>query len=352
MKIPDPHRLSSWSIPLLVVLLVICGLLSLATGSASLSLADIIGIFTAHFGLTEQVSEPMVRAIVLDIRLPRILLGGMVGAGLALSGAAMQALFRNPLADPGLIGISGGAAFAAAVAIVLFSGLATEWSIAAGPWLPSISAFIGGMAVTLIVYRIGSRGGALSVSTMLLAGIALNALTGAGTGLMTYLAADQQIRTVLFWSLGTLGNTSWAGVTMFSAFFAIGTLMLLRRGRDLNTLLLGEQDAISLGVNLLRVKRHIVIATALMVGSSVALCGVIAFVGLVVPHIIRISIGPDNRRLLPCAALLGAALLVCADLLARTILRPGELPIGIITALVGGPFFLYLLIRNRGTYRI
>ena len=172
----------------------------------------------------------MARAIVLDIRLPRILLGGMVGAALAIAGAAMQALFRNPLADPGLIGISGGAAFAAAIAIVLFSGFAPQLSVAQGPWLPSVSAFIGGLIVTVIVYRIGSRGGALSVSTMLLAGIALNALTGAGTGLMIYIAADQQLRTVLFWTLGTLGGTNWAGVTMFTGFFAIGTFILLRRG--------------------------------------------------------------------------------------------------------------------------
>ena len=338
--------------PFLAILLIVCGLISLASGSADLSVTDVLRVLTARAPAGEPGSESMARAIVLDIRLPRILLGGMVGAALAIAGAAMQALFRNPLADPGLIGISGGAAFAAAIAIVLFSGFAPQLSVAQGPWLPSVSAFIGGLVVTVIVYRIGSRGGALSVSTMLLAGIALNALTGAGTGLMIYIAADQQLRTVLFWTLGTLGGTNWAGVTMFTGFFAIGTFILLRRGRDLNTLLLGEQDAVSLGVDLARVKRHIVVATALMVGSSVALCGVIAFVGLVVPHIIRISIGPDNRQLLPCAALLGAALLVCADLLARTILRPGELPIGIITALVGGPFFLYLLIRNRGKYRI
>jgi iron complex transport system permease protein len=221
-----------------------------------------------------------------------------------------------------------------------------------GPWAPAVAAFAGGLVVTVLVYRIGCRGGALSVSTMLLAGIALNALTGAGTGLMTYIAPDQQLRTILFWSLGTLGNTNWQAVILFTGFFVIGMAMLLSKSRDLNTLLLGEQDAASLGIDLVRVKRHIIVATALLVGSSVALCGVIAFVGLVVPHMIRISIGPDNRRLLPCAALLGAALLMCADLLARSVLSPGELPIGIITALVGGPFFLYLLIRNRGRYAI
>jgi iron complex transport system permease protein len=352
MKFTFLRSLTAWAIPLLIVLVIACGLASLASGSASLSVKEVIGILLGQLGFGDLNSDSIARAIVIDIRLPRILLGGMVGAALAISGAAMQALFRNPLADPGLIGISGGAALAAAIVIVLISRWAPYSVMALGPWAPALAAFAGGLVVTLLVYRIGCRGGALSVSTMLLAGIALNALTGAGTGLMTYIAPDQQLRTILFWSLGTLGNTNWQAVILFSGFFVIGSAMLLRKSRDLNTLLLGEQDAASLGVDLARVKRHIIVATALLVGSSVALCGVIAFVGLVVPHMIRISIGPDNRRLLPCAALLGAALLMCADLLARTVLAPGELPIGIITALVGGPFFLYLLIRNRGKYAI
>ena len=278
--------------------------------------------------------------------MPRTLLGLAVGMVLALCGVAMQGLFRNPLADPGLVGVSSGAALGAAVAIVggaAFGGLPEAFA----PYLLSACAFVGGLLVTALVYRLGRRDGQTNVATMLLAGIALTALAGAAIGLFTYLADDATLRTLTFWNLGSLNGASYARLwPLLLATLAVA-LWLPRRARALNALLLGESEARHLGFDVERLKRELVFCTALGVGAAVAAAGLIGFIGLVVPHLMRLLVGPDHRLLLPASALAGASLLLLADLVARLALAPAELPIGIVTALIGAPFFLYLLVRGR-----
>ncbi len=329
------------------LLLALALWLSLALGPVSLPLGDTLraalrlaGVPLAADGLQQA------ELIVGQIRMPRTLLGLAVGAVLALCGVAMQGLFRNPLADPGLIGVSSGAALGAAVAIVGGAAMGGMPEVFA-PYLLSLCAFLGGLVVTALVYRLGRRNGQTSVTTMLLAGIALNALAFACIGLFTYLADDATLRTLTFWNLGSLNGASYARLWPLLLVTLAVALWLPRRAQALNALLLGESEARHLGVAVERLKRELVFCTALGVGAAVAAAGMIGFIGLVVPHLVRLLVGPDHRVLLPASALAGASLLLLADLFARLILSPAELPIGIVTALIGAPFFLYLLLRGR-----
>ncbi|WP_449434850.1 FecCD family ABC transporter permease [Pseudomonas putida] len=321
--------------------------LSLALGPVSLPLFDtlragllLLGLPIAGEGLEQA------QLILGQIRLPRTLLGLAVGAVLALSGVAMQGLFRNPLADPGLVGVASGAALGAAVAIVGGSWLG---GIADGlaPYLLSVCAFVGGLGVTALVYRLGRRDGQTNVATMLLAGIALTALAGSAVGLFTYLADDATLRTLTFWNLGSLNGASYERLWPLLLVAAVVALWLPRRAQALNALLLGESEARHLGIEVERLKRELVLCTALGVGAAVAAAGLIGFIGLVVPHLVRLLAGPDHRVLLPASLLAGGALLLFADLVARLALAPAELPIGIVTAFIGAPFFLFLLVRGR-----
>ncbi|MBS7661969.1 iron chelate uptake ABC transporter family permease subunit [Pseudomonas lalucatii] len=321
--------------------------LSLALGPVSLPLQETLQAALRLAGLPLGGAELERAELILgQIRLPRALLGLAVGAVLALTGVAMQGLFRNPLADPGLIGVSAGAALGAAIAIVggtAFGGLPA----ALEPYLLSACAFAGGLTVTSLVYRLGRRDGQTHVATMLLAGIALTALAGAAIGLFTYLADDATLRSLTFWNLGSLNGASYARLWPLLLVTLGVALWLPRRARALNALLLGESEARHLGFEVERLKRELVLCTALGVGAAVAAAGMIGFVGLVVPHLVRLLTGPDHRLLLPAAMLAGAALLLLADLAARLVLAPAELPIGIVTALLGAPFFLFLLVRGR-----
>ena len=332
----------------LALLLALSLWLSLALGPISLPLGDTLRAALRLLGLP-LADEGLQQAelILGQIRMPRTLLGLAVGAVLALCGVAMQGLFRNPLADPGLIGVSSGAALGAAIAIVGGAALGGMPEIAA-PYLLSLCAFAGGLVVTALVYRLGRRNGQTSVTTMLLAGIALNALAFACIGLFTYLADDATLRTLTFWNLGSLNGASYARLWPLLLVTAAVALWLPRRALALNALLLGESEARHLGIAVERLKRELVFCTALGVGAAVAAAGMIGFIGLVVPHLVRLLVGPDHRVLLPASALAGASLLLLADLFARLILAPAELPIGIVTALIGAPFFLYLLMRGRG----
>lgn len=335
---------------LFVVLTMLCLLavwLSLALGPVSLPLFDtlraglrLLGVPIAADGLEQA------ELILGQIRLPRTLLGLTVGAVLALSGVAMQGLFRNPLADPGLVGVSSGAALGAAVAIVGSTWLGGIPEVFA-PYLLSVCAFLGGLGVTALVYRLGRRDGQTSVATMLLAGIALTALASSVVGLFTYLADDATLRTLTFWNLGSLNGASYQRLWPL-LIVAVGVaLWLPRRAAALNALLLGESEARHLGFDVERIKLELVLCTALGVGAAVAAAGLIGFIGLVVPHLMRLLVGPDHRVLLPASLLAGAGLLLLADLIARLLLAPAELPIGIVTALIGAPFFLFLLVRGR-----
>lgn len=331
----------------LSLLLLVALWLSLALGPVSLpldatlrALLRLVGVPLDGDGLEQA------ELILAQIRLPRTLLGLAVGAVLAVSGVAMQGLFRNPLADPGLVGVSSGAGLGAAVAIVGGAALG-GLPEALAPYLLSISAFAGGFLITALVYRLGRRDGQTSVVTMLLAGIALNALAFASIGLFTYLADDATLRTLTFWNLGSLNGASYARLWPLLVVVLAVIAWLPRRASALNALLLGESEARHLGFDVERLKGELVFCTALGVGAAVAASGLIGFIGLVVPHLVRLLAGPDHRVLLPASALAGASLILFSDLAARLVLSPAELPIGIVTALVGAPFFLYLLLRGR-----
>nr|WP_178132118.1 iron ABC transporter permease [Pseudomonas sp. C2B4] len=329
------------------LLLVLVFWLSLALGPVSLPLGDTLLAGLRLLGLPVDGGDTQQAELILgQIRLPRSLLGIAVGSVLALSGVAMQGLFRNPLADPGLVGVSGGAALGAAIAIVggsLLGGLPP----AIEPYLLSVCAFAGGLIVTAVVYRFGRSNGQTNVATMLLAGVAMTAMAGAGVGLFTYLADDATLRTLTFWNLGSLNGASYPRLWPL-LIVAVGVAVWLpRRAAALNAMLLGESEARHLGFNVERIKLELVLCTALGVGAAVAAAGLIGFIGLVVPHLMRLLVGPDHRVLLPASLLAGASLLLLADLVARLLLAPAELPIGIVTALIGAPFFLYLLVRGR-----
>lgn len=330
-------------------LLVLAALISTATGAVAISVPKALAIVGSTLGLTMPASAfgldlaftAQQEAVFLSIRLPRVLLGIVVGAGLAMSGAVLQGLFRNPLADPGLVGVSSGAALGAALAIVLG---AAAFLGAAGI---AVFAFGAGLATTLVVYRIATRGRRTSVTTMLLAGIAVNALCGAGVGALVLFADDGQLRDLTFWTLGSLGGATWATLGVTTLLVGIALVASPWLARALDAMLLGESEARHLGIRTERVKRTSVVLAALAAAAATAAAGLIGFVGLVAPHIIRLVLGPGHRALLPGAALMGALLLVSADLAARLVLQPIEVPIGIVTASIGAPFFLWLLLRER-----
>jgi iron complex transport system permease protein len=321
--------------------------LSLALGPVSLPLLDTLRAGLRLLGVPLAGDDVQQAELILgQIRVPRTLLGLAVGAVLALSGVAMQGLFRNPLADPGLVGVSSGAALGAAVAIVAGASLG-GLPPALEPYLLSICAFAGGLTVTGIVYRLGRRDGQTSVGIMLLAGVAMTALAGSIIGLFTYLADDAALRTLTFWNLGTLNGASYVRLWPLLPVCAAVIFWLPRRATALNALLLGESEARHLGIEVEKLKRELILCIALGVGAAVAAAGLIGFVGLIVPHLIRLVAGPDHRVVLPASALAGASLLLFADVFARMVLAPAELPIGIVTAFIGAPFFLFLLVRGR-----
>ena len=292
--------------------------------------------------------------ILSQIRLPRMLLAALVGAGLAICGAAMQGLFRNPLADPSLIGVSAGASAGASFVIVFAGGglLVGHGNEALGLTMMAAGAFSGGFIAVLVVYRLatsvsGPLNRGTSVATMLLAGIAISALAGACNSALSFVADNEMLRRISLWQMGRLDGANWSRVTMAALALAVIVVGLLGQSKALNALLLGESEARFLGIDVEQLKRRVVLLTALGIGVSVAVAGAIVFVGLVVPHIVRLLIGPDHRFLLPGSALLGALLLVLADALSRVIVAPAELPVGIVTALLGVPFFFSLLVRQR-----
>jgi iron complex transport system permease protein len=326
----------------LAAALVLACVLSLSQGAVALAPSQVTAILLTRLGIHLDVSfTGQHEAVLLAIRLPRLLLGVLVGAGLASAGAALQAIFRNPLADPALVGVSSGAALGAVAAIVF--GLASS----TGLWSLPLAAFIGGLSATLAIYRFARRDGRTEVTTLLLAGLATNALLGAVIGLIIQRATDPQLRSIVFWQLGSLGSATWSSVLVAWPFLLGACVLLQRQARQLNLLLLGEAEAFHLGLDTERLKLQAVALAALATGTAVAVAGIIGFVGLIVPHLVRLLVGPDHRRLLPLSALGGALLLVLADLGARTIVQPAEISLGVVTAFLGAPFFLYLIERSR-----
>jgi iron complex transport system permease protein len=323
-------------------------LLAVGLGAATISPLQVISILLHVIGIPAPIDfSAQQETILLAIRLPRVLFAALVGAALAIAGGAMQGALRNPLADPSVVGVSSGAALAA-VAVIIFEKKALNLSPGwlGGFELPVV-AFFGGLAATLATNHLAGSFGRASVSLTILAGIAVNALTEAGRGALLFMASDEQLRSVTFWSLGGLGGATWQNLCALTPFALIPILWLPRLARSLNVLSLGEAEAGHLGVDIQKVKRLAIFLSTLAVASSVAFSGIIFFVGLVAPHLVRLALGPDHRRLLPCSALLGALLMVLADLGARTLVAPAELPIGVITALIGAPVFFRLIIRER-----
>lgn len=321
------------SLWILSTALLLAAGLSLQSGSVALDWQDI------WTGLSERQS-----LVVWEIRLPRIVMAALVGAGLAVAGVSLQALFRNPLAEPGLIGVSSSAALGAVLVIVLGGVLWGEVQ----SWQMSLAAFVMAAAATVVIYLIATRKGHTDVALMLLAGVAINAVAGALTGLLITVSSDVQLRSVMFWMMGSFSGVSWQGVSLMGVVGLIVLARLLSLSRALNALLLGEQNCLHMGYALQSLKWQIMGLSAVLVGISVSLVGVIGFVGLMVPHMVRLWVGPDHRMLIPLSALGGAVLLVLADWLAKSVMQPAELPIGLLMALLGGPFFLMMLLKRRG----
>ncbi len=315
-------------------------MVSLTLGTVDISLADGLNAIVGNS------SSAQINTILFDIRLPRILLAISVGAVLASTGAVMQGLFRNPLADPSLIGVSSGASVGASLMIVTTGGFIQVGALM-GLSLVALGAFLGGFAATLLVYLLATSNIGTSVTTMLLAGIAIGALAGALNSLLSYFSDNDMLRQISLWQMGNLSGASWAKVSIMGVVTVLLLVSFPRESKALNALLLGESEARHLGIDVQRVKRRLIVLTALGVGVSVALAGLVGFVGLIIPHMVRLVIGPDHRWLIPASALAGATLLVIADSLARIVVIPAELPTGILTALLGAPFFVALLLQQR-----
>lgn len=351
----DPVR---WrpSPPVAVLGLCVAALLAIvlsvqvgATGIGLDRLAGLVAAAAAHRALTaDQQTAWLVLGV---IRLPRAVLGFAAGAALGASGAVMQGLFRNPLADPGLIGVSSGAALATAVTIVLGDGVLAFVLAPLGVWAAPAAGLAGGLLATLLLYGLATRQGTTSIGVVLLGGMALAAFAGALTGVLVFLANDQQLRDLTFWTLGSLSGASWPRIGAELPFLLVGAACLVPLPHTLNALLLGEADAFHMGARVERAKRLSLMGVACLVGATVSSVGVIGFVGVLVPNLARLAFGPDHRIVLPASALLGAILLLLADTIARTVAAPAEMPVGVVTAVLGAPVFFWLLLRDREALR-
>lgn len=333
------------------VLLIATLFLALGVGAVAIGPLSVVDAIAAAAGLpgSGDVSTAIEQSILMNVRVPRVMLGLLAGAALALTGVLMQGFFRNPLADPALIGVSAGGALGAVCMIVLGAAFMQGLSQVASVFALPIAAFIGSLGACAVVFVLARQDGIVSVTTMLLCGIAVNAMAGAGIGFLSFMADDAQLRDLTFWSLGSLGAASWwqiqaVGPALLAILIAAPLLTM-----GLNALLLGDAEALHLGYRVERLKIAILLLTCVGAGAVVAMCGVIGFIGLIAPHMSRLIVGPDHRYVIPLAALLGATLLTGADIVARTAVSPAELPIGVLTALIGGPVFLWLLRQRRGS---
>jgi iron complex transport system permease protein len=340
---PEPNittlytrKLSRWTLIILVLALVL--FISIVTavciGMVNIPFMEVMDILLGGQGTANN------RTIIMQIRLPRVLMAGLVGAALALAGAGMQGLFKNPMASPYILGLSSGGAFGASLAIVLGVSFAT------GLFAVPAMAFVFCFLTLFLVYNISKVKGRTPVETLLLSGIAVGAFFSALVSFMKYLSGDQ-LQSIVFWMMGGLWRADWTQVLVILPFIIAGSLMIFVLSRDLNSMMIGEDHAVNLGVNTQMITKVVLVGASLMTAAAVSVSGIIGFVGLIVPHILRIFVGPDHRILLPTTLMVGAIFMILMDTLARTIMAPEELPVGIITALLGAPFFLYLLRRRR-----
>ncbi len=330
------------------IMLVCTALFSLTIGAVAIPAQDVVVILFQKLGLFSHVEVDSTHEIVLtSIRFPRILMTLLIGAALGISGASLQGLFRNPLVEPSLIGVSGGAAVGVVLVIVFGAVLALPKEGFLFNAIIPITAFAGGLAVTLLVLQLSNQAGKTNIAVLVLVGVAINALAGAIIGLAIFYADDNQLRTFTFWTLGDLGGATVSKLILSAPLLIISIVALLFYSGTLNAIALGEAEAYHIGVDVERTKRIIIFFSALAVGVSVSLAGMIGFIGLVIPHLVRVLFHADNRLVLPASVIGGAWLLIAADIIARTIVSPAELPIGVVTALIGSPFFIMLLVKAK-----
>lgn len=329
-------RLRGFILLSLIIGLILSFVGALSIGSVKIPV-DVVFKILFNFPGSWQESY---KIIIIEVRLPRVILSALVGSGLAVAGCAMQALFRNPLASPYILGISSGAAFGASLAIVL--GISFGTGIFAVPFM----AFVFALLTIFLVYNIAKVGGRLPMENLLLAGIAIGSFFSAQVSLLKYIAGEE-LRSIVFWLMGGFWVSSWDKVIIAFPLIVLGIVVILFFSRDLNIMLMGEEHALSLGTEVEYVKKIVLVFASLITAAAVSVSGIIGFVGLIIPHTMRIVVGPDNRILLPSSCLFGAIFLIWMDTLARVVIQPIELPVGIITASLGAPFFLYLLRRRK-----
>ena len=333
---------------ILVCILFVVTILSISYGPVSISIKQIFEILLYRFGLIDEYSFNQIQETVLiNIRFPRIFLAILVGVGLATSGAILQGLFRNPLIDPGFIGVSSGAAVGAMIAIMFSGFFAFFIPSFLYPFILPILAILGSFLTTIIVYKMSKIFNKTNILAMLLSGIAVNALAGAFIGLFVSISNDVQLRTFTFWTLGGLDNANWFILLITSIFILFPFIFVYKKKSELDIFMLGDAEASNLGLKVEKLKKTIVVISSIMVGISVAFCGMIGFVGLVTPHLVRLFIGPNHKNLISGSALLGAILLTLSDLIAKTIIAPAQLPIGVVTSAIGAPFFVWLIINQK-----
>ena len=316
-----------------IFLSAFCFVIACINGSIAINLSDF---------LSGEISD-LTKIVLLEIRLPRVILAALVGASLGISGAALQGLFRNPLADPGLIGVSAGAALGATLVIVLGSKFLGSFML--GSFLLPLGAISGAMLVIMMLYLLTKGFGYQGVTYMLLVGIAVNAIAGVGIGILTFISTDSELRGLTFWTMGSFGGVTWPLLVPAIIIIMTSVTSMMTVSRNLDLIQLGEPEAYRLGVDVKRLKYKIILSCAAAVGASVSLSGMIGFVGLVVPHLVRLFGGVNHNYLLPGSAFIGAALMITADMLSRTMIQPAELPVGLITSAIGSPFFLWLIFR-------
>jgi len=334
-------RQNRFFFPSLLVLLIVVLLAAIAFGAVHIQPGEMFSSLKHFFSGEESAS--IHEGVFIQLRLPRVLLCAITGSILAVSGVLMQGLFRNPIVEPGLMGTSAGAAFGASIVFVIGAKLSPELKSYTGPFLTPIFAFGGALLATYAVYFLARNVTRVSIMSLLLIGIAINAAGLSGTGFMSYIARDPQARSITFWNLGTFSGASWLQVLLVGGVAAIIFILSFRLSKQLNALLLGEEEAGYIGVDTNKLKKKVMLLNTIMVSVATAFVGVISFVGLIVPHLLRLLIGSDNKKLLPAAIIAGALLLTLADMGARLLLAPAEIPIGIITSLVGAPVFIILL---------
>ncbi|MFF2330302.1 MULTISPECIES: FecCD family ABC transporter permease [unclassified Streptomyces] len=337
----NPRRSSGFALTAgLLAALVVCALISAGLGAYDIPLGDVLGSVQHRLGLGGAALDRVGESVLWNVRLPRVVLALLVGASLGCAGALMQGVFGNPLAEPGVIGISSGAAVGAVASIALGLNFLGNWTI-------TVCAFVAGLVTVALVYALSRSGGRTEVVTLILTGIAVNAFAGALIGLFVFFADNAQVSQITFWQLGSLAQATWPKVLAVLPCAAAGLLVAPFYARKLDLLALGERPARHLGVDVERLRIVLVLVVALLTAAAVAVAGIISFVGLLVPHLLRMANGPGHRFLVPGSALGGALVLVAGDLAARTVADPAELPLGVLTALFGSPFFFWLLRRTR-----